>query len=87
MSKKSKALDFAIPTGFTPPEGSAPGDSFEAVATFYLGKDGSLCLKAVDGIPLSNEKEDDDKEAEVFQEKSAPEAGMSFQQAVQEGMA
>jgi hypothetical protein len=46
-------ITFPVPEGFEPPEGSAPGDTFEVLATVSLSEDGSeLSLESVDGLAL-----------------------------------
>ncbi len=42
-----KRIEFTAPAGFGAPEGTQPGDTFEAMATFQLKKDGQMCLVAI----------------------------------------
>lgn len=44
---KMKRVEFTPPEGFRVPEGTQPTDTFEAMATFQLKKDGRMCLVAV----------------------------------------
>lgn len=58
-SEKTDYLEFDIPEGLEVPEGVAPGDEFEMVATFEWEEDGGkLCLKAVGGIPVGDDKKE-----------------------------
>jgi hypothetical protein len=46
-------ITFPVPEGFEPPEGSAPGDTFEVLATVTLSEDGGeLSLESVDGLTV-----------------------------------
>lgn len=42
-----KRVEFTPPAGFGTPEGTQAGDTFEAMATFQLKKDGRMCLVAI----------------------------------------
>jgi hypothetical protein len=46
--------EFPVPDGFTPPEGTQTGEPFQALGTFRVKSDGSMCLLAVDGSPVSS---------------------------------
>lgn len=50
--EKPKGITMPVPAGFTPPEGVAEGDSFDAVATVVMSG-GSLVLTQLDGIPVA----------------------------------
>ena len=81
----TKDLDFPMPEGFTPPEGSVPGDNFDTVATFEWDEENdNLCLKAIGGIPIATD-EKDDKPTEEEKPTAAPPEG-SFKDAVMGGM-
>ena len=65
-SDASGELDFPMPDGFQPPEGAAPGETFDQVATFSWGADDdTLTLTAIGGVPIpaSSAAEEDDAEA------------------------
>jgi len=71
---KNKA-SFSVPEGFTPPEGTAPGDTFEVLATVEWSEDGgSMTVTAVEGVPLSAEKA---PEAEAAPAESTEPAGFA----------
>lgn len=70
---------FDVPAGFEPPEGNAPGDTFEVLATVEWGEDGTtMTVTAVDGIPISG--------GEPAAEDAAPVEDASFLDAVSAGM-
>jgi hypothetical protein len=46
--------EFPLPEGFTPPEGTQTGTPFQALGTFRVKSDGSMCLLAVDGSPVTS---------------------------------
>lgn len=46
--------EFPIPADFTPPQGTKTGEPFQALGTFRIKSDGSMCLLAVDGSPVSS---------------------------------
>lgn len=48
---------FDIPEGFTPPEGTAEGDTFDVGATIKMESGGKLCLVKIDGVPLPGYEE------------------------------
>jgi hypothetical protein len=51
-------ITFPTPEGFEPPDGSAPGDSFEVLATVSLSEDGmTLTLDSVDGLAIGEDPE------------------------------
>lgn len=79
---KPKGITMAVPAGFTPPEGTGEGDSFDAVASLtMLG--GSLILTSLDGIPVASAKSEAPKE-----DKSEPmEDSEDFESAIEKGMA
>lgn len=73
-----KEIEFPAPKGFAPPEDSEPGKPFEVLATIRQKEDGTLCLEALDGAPVSPEE---DGEA-VTEENTEPD----FLGAVEKGM-
>ena len=80
-----KIVSFALPKGFTPPEGVVEGDTFEALATFRHGGN-KLDLVAIEGAEA--EKESPEMETEAGQEapsKAPAEAG--FAEAIEMGAA
>lgn len=57
--------EFETPEGFGPPQGTEPGQEFEAVAVLRLKPDGQLCLVSLDGSKFEDsEKDYDDDEPE-----------------------
>lgn len=42
-----KQIEFSIPDGFHPPEGTMEGDTFESMSTLRLKPKGRLCLVAI----------------------------------------
>lgn len=71
---------FNVPEGFEAPEGNAPGDTFEVLATVEWGEDGTtMTVTAVDGIPISGGEPAEDADA-------APAEDASFLDAVSAGM-
>ena len=77
-------LKFPMPEGFTPPEGAEKG-TFESLATLEMEDGGTLCLVAIDGIPLDSSEEEAPKEDE-YEEATAPDTG-DFEKAMAMGMA
>jgi hypothetical protein len=77
--KNMKIATFAVPKGFTPPEGVVEGDTFEAMATF---KHGGKTLDLVDIEGAGAEKEEENME-----ETSKAPAEADFTQAVEMGAA
>ena len=65
---------FPVPSGFVPPEGVDPGESFEAVARFQYRR-GKLILEAVEG-----------HEVHLEQVPSPKKAPTTFENAVEEGL-
>jgi len=57
-----KEIEFKAPEGFVVPEDVEPGKPFEAMATLRQKEDGTLCLEAIDGAPLSKDGGDYDKD-------------------------
>lgn len=83
--KIAKIVTFAVPKGFTPPEGVVEGDTFEAMATFKHGGK-SLDLVSIEGAEAEMpemEKEETSKApaeagfAEAIEMAAAPEGMMS----------
>jgi hypothetical protein len=78
-------LKFPMPEGFTPPEGAEKG-TFEALATLEMEEGGTLCLVAIDGIPLgSEESEEPAPEGDEYEEATAPDTG-DFEKAMAMGL-
>lgn len=72
-----------MPEGFQPPEGAAPGETFDIVATFEWDEENdNLCLKAIGGIPIPTDEKDD----KAGEEKAPAAAPASFKDAVMGGM-
>lgn len=57
-------MKLKLPPGFVPPKGTQPGQAFDAIANLRQCEDGRYELLAVDGAPLSDEKEAKDGPAE-----------------------
>jgi hypothetical protein len=79
--KNMKIATFAVPKGFTPPEGVVEGDTFEAMATFKHGGK-TLDLVSIEGA----EAEMPEKEMESEDMSKAP-AEAGFADAVEMGVA
>jgi hypothetical protein len=77
-------LKFPMPEGFTLPEGADKG-SFEALATLELEGDGTLCLTAIDGIPLPSSENEETPEDAEYEAATSPDTG-DFQKAMSMGM-
>jgi hypothetical protein len=78
--EKPKGITIPAPAGFTPPEGVAEGDTFDAVATVTM-TGGSLVLTELDGIPVAaaSAEGDDMEEMEEM-------GGEDFESAIERGM-
>lgn len=48
----TKKVEFEPPTGFTLPEGVGRGDDFDAVCTFRVKEDGTICLTRLGDTPM-----------------------------------
>jgi hypothetical protein len=59
-SSEEQHVDFPIPEGFQPPEGTKQGDEFQALATLKVDEDGDLCLLALDGAEVKPESEEEE---------------------------
>ncbi len=80
---KTKGITMPVPAGFTPPEGTGEGDSFDAVASLTMSG-GSLILTALDGIPVASKKtEAPEKEIESDDMMGDSE---DFESAIEKGM-
>ena len=80
-------IKFAMPEGFTLPEGGDKG-TFEALATLEVDGD-MLVLTAIDGLPVGgegDESKETSEEDESYAEATNPDTG-DFQKAVAMGMA
>jgi hypothetical protein len=53
-------MKIKLPPGFEPPNGTQPGQAFDAIAKLRQCEDGRYELLAVDGAPLSDAKDDSD---------------------------
>lgn len=62
-SEKTKNAypEFSV-DGFQIPEGVKPGEDFEIVATLRASESGTLMLIAVEGMPVTQEEPDSEKE-------------------------
>jgi len=60
MAAPALAGGFMLPEGFTIPDDTKEGDTFEALVTLKLGSGGMAMPTAVDGIPVSAEAEDEE---------------------------
>jgi hypothetical protein len=82
-------VNLDAPAGFDVPEGTKPGEMFEAMSTFRLNDNGQLTLEAIDGNSLSGSPEEDYEE-EGEEEGKAPMKGkggpaMGFLLAIEKG--
>ena len=55
MESPTEQEGFKLPEGFTVPDNTNPGDTFEALVTLKLGDDGTATPTAIDGIPIKDE--------------------------------
>lgn len=62
-----ETLEFKAPKGLEIPKGINVGDTFEVMATVALGEEGELYLKEIDGLPITAEEEDNEKEEDPAQ--------------------
>lgn len=81
---KAEYPEFTAPDGFNPPEGTKPGEEFDALGTFKLQDDGSVCLVAVDGVKLKPEAE---KESPSEEAKEADSEGSGSEASFKDMMA
>jgi hypothetical protein len=58
-SADSPSIEFPVPSGFTPPDEIKPGEAFQAMGTFRMKDDGTMCLLAVDGNQVTPPKEEE----------------------------
>ena len=61
-------VEFEAPEGFEIPGGVKLGDTFESLATVELCEGGKLCLRAIDGVPVTSSESEEDKESEENEE-------------------
>jgi len=61
---KTKQVEFQIPEGFFVPEGTEPGEEFDAVCSFRVKGTGTLCLTRLGDteMPGCKEAKEDAKE-------------------------
>lgn len=69
------------------PEGVAPGDTFDAVATLKLGEEGKLMLVALDGVDLPGSESDEEDETEIEVEVKKGGGDKGFLASAEEGIA
>jgi hypothetical protein len=69
--------EFPVPDGFTPPQGTQTGEPFQALGTFRMKSDDTMCLLAVDGSPVKGDKDDTDEtdQDQGAAQPAAPNAG------------
>ncbi|MEO7099097.1 MAG: hypothetical protein ABI162_07025 [Luteolibacter sp.] len=80
-AKTPDYVEFKIPEGFHVPDGVKPGEEFNAVGSFLLHEDGTMCLLEVEGSvvkPMAMEPDKDDKSKGGGQ--------MSFVDSIESGM-
>ncbi len=60
---KSKRVEFSLPEGFQIPEGLTTGEEFDAVSTYRLKPDGTVCLVMLGDVkmPGYDDKAKDDR--------------------------
>lgn len=63
--------EFKPPMGFMPEEGVEPGTEFEAIGTFKMKPDGTMCLVGIEGSRFEEGPEEVEEE-EVVEEEVAP---------------
>ena len=65
-------MTITLPKGYTPPEGSKPGEPFEAVAMLVASEDGSYTLKTIDGVKIAGYKDHEEKSEDMEPEQPSP---------------
>jgi hypothetical protein len=58
---KSKLVEFAIPEGFTLPEGAEPGEDFDLVCSLRVKAGGTLCLTKLGDVEMPGYKNKEPK--------------------------
>ena len=58
-------MKITLPEGFKLPETAVPGEPFEAVATLKMEEDGSVELKALDGVEIPESEDEEEEEDEM----------------------
>lgn len=53
-------MKITLPEGFQFPATAKPGEPFEAVATLKMEEDGSVELKALDGVEIPESEEEEE---------------------------
>ena len=84
-----KEIEFQAPKGFSPPEDSAPGQSFEVMATVKMKDNGMLCLEAIDGVSVYPEEDAETPEEENAEDNAPSDkkpAAIGFLAAIEDGM-
>lgn len=49
---RAKPVEFQIPDGFTLPEGTQPGEDFDAVCSFRVKPNGTVCLTMLGDVKM-----------------------------------
>jgi hypothetical protein len=78
-------MKLPAPEGFSLPDGAKEGEEFDAVGTFVLSE-GSLTLKAVDGMSLPADPDEEDEEMEEGDASPMADEGDDFMSAVEKGL-
>ena len=75
-------MKITLPEGFQLPESAKPGEPFEAVATLKMEEDGSVELKALDGVEIPEEDEENEDKMPMAPEVNAenPNIKIPFEQ-------
>lgn len=64
---EDQTVDFPMPEGFQPPDGTKPGAEFHALATLKVDEDGDLNLIALDGAQVKPESDEDEENEDQTQ--------------------
>lgn len=59
---KTKPVEFAIPAGFTAPEGTEPGEDFDVVCSLRMKGNGTLCLTKLGDVEMPGYQGREDKD-------------------------
>lgn len=78
-----KTIEFDPPAGYEPPEGIQVDQDYEGLATFRIKPDGTMCLIAVGGLPVSKSSQAPEKSTgegmvDAFKKKQPPPMGIPF---------
>ncbi len=59
------------PEGYSPPDDSEAGDTFDATVRFKIEDDGRYCIVTIDGVPFDEEEKIEEPEPPTMAEAAA----------------